>query len=180
MTASLHATKALPAYNFKPGIIILSGFLVGTADIMAALFNFYLNTGKPPFAPVLKFIASGVVGRAAFQGGNSMIVLGLFLHYIIAFSFTLFFFFIYKKLKSLCKNWILMGSLYGLFIWMVMSFVIVPLSKTPPIPPGSFDKMIVSILILVCMIGIPLTLIASIFCSDRIKEMAPEQRHKKE
>jgi len=142
-------------------IILLSALLVGTLDILAAFADFYWSTGKNPLTIVSKFIASGVLGKEALTGGSSMIVLGLFLHYVIASLFTLFFFFIYPRMPFLQRNWLLTGLLYGIFIWAMMRFVVVPLSNTPPQKPLQLIGALKSCGILVCMIGLPLAFIAS-------------------
>lgn len=142
-------------------VILLSALLVGTLDISAAFTEFYLATGKNPLTIVSKYIASGVLGKEAMQGGNGMIVLGLFLHYVVASLFTLFFFFIYPRIPFLQRNWILTGLVYGIFIWCVMRFVVVPLSNTPPQKPLQLVNALRSCGILVLMIGMPLAFIAS-------------------
>ena len=141
-------------------VVVLAGLLVGTADILAAFTSFYIKSGKSPIAPVSKFIASGVLGRPALKGGAEMIALGLLFHYIIAFIWTIFFFWLYKRWELMSKNWVVTGFLYGVFIYLMMSQVVVPLSNTPPIPKGNIGNKIISALILITMIGLPLAYIA--------------------
>ncbi|HYF33364.1 MAG TPA: hypothetical protein VD993_19700 [Chitinophagaceae bacterium] len=141
-------------------VVVLSWLLVGTTDILAAFARFYINTGKQPIPPVSKFIASGVLGRPAFKGGPGMIALGLLFHYIIALLFTVFFFWLYKRWAVLSRNWLITGVAYGIFIWLVMSQLVVPLSNTPPAGEGRFVDKLTAILILVTMIGLPLAFIA--------------------
>lgn len=138
--------------------VIKAGLLVGTLDILAALIQQYIKTGKSPVG-VLKFIASGIFGQTAFTSGPMMIVVGLVLHFIIAMLFTLFFFWLTTKLPLLLKYKILTGIVYGIFIWCVMHFIIVPLSNTPPIP-YTLKGNIIAISILICCIGLPLAFMA--------------------
>ncbi len=135
--------------------ILKAGFIVGTLDIIAAFIQFYSKTEKKPIV-VLNFIASGVFGKEAFTGGNKMAAFGLFFHYIIAMGFTLLFFALYPKLKELIHNKLILGMIYGLFIWIIMQFLIVPLSQAPSMKL-SFQGSITAILILVVCIGIPLS-----------------------
>jgi hypothetical protein len=141
-------------------VVVFAGLLVGTADILAAFASFYINTGKNPLTLVSKFIASGVLGTPALKGGAEMIALGLLFHYIIAFLFTIFFFWLYKRWPLMSKNWLITGIVYGVFTWLVMTQIVVPLSNTPPTPGGNFGRKLISILILVTMIGLPLSYIA--------------------
>lgn len=139
--------------------ILKAGLLVGTLDILAACLNFFINTNKEP-SVVFKFIASGVFGTKAFSGGTSMIIAGLVFHYIIAIGFTFLFFLLYPKIRSVIKNNIVIGILYGAFVWCVMKFIVVPLSSTPP-QPFTYSGAAIAMGILIVCIGIPLAVIAS-------------------
>jgi len=143
------------------GIILSAGLLVGTLDILSAFVDYYIGTGKNPFG-VLKYIASGAFGDSALSGGACMMITGLFFHYIIAFSFTVFFFWLYPRVPFLAVNRILTGIGYGIFIWMLMNLVVVQLSAAPhsPIPAMKPFKVLKSMLILIFMIGLPLSFIA--------------------
>lgn len=138
--------------------VAMAGLLVGTLDIISALTHFYLKTGKDPLI-VLKYISSAILGKSAYSGGSDMAVLGLLLHFVIAFIWTIFFFLIYPKLKLLSWNRIVTGILYGIFIWIIMSRVVVPMSNASV---GAFDlkQAIIGVLILIGAIGIPLSFIA--------------------
>ena len=147
--------------KFPARIILLSGLLVGTLDIASAFVDVYISTGKNPLI-VLPFIASGLLGKPALEGGAGIMLLGLLLHYIIAFTFTIFFFRIYPQLKLSSVNWILGGIGYGIFIWLIMNLIVVQLSGAPhgPISAMKAVKILKSSLILICMIGLPLSYIA--------------------
>ena len=144
------------AKNLK--LILLAGLLAGTLDISSAFVDYYIATGKNPVG-ILNYVASGLLGDAAFGEGTMFPLLGLLLHYIIAMSFTFFFFYIYSKLSLQKINWILTGILYGIFIWLVMNLVVVPLSNTTKYPFTSF-RIIKSMLILIVMIALPLSFTA--------------------
>ncbi|MBP6826910.1 MAG: hypothetical protein KA165_10175 [Saprospiraceae bacterium] len=137
--------------------ILFSGLLVGTLDIATALIQYSVQTGKDPL-DVLRYIACGVFGSSAFTGGVPMAGWGLFFHFVIAFSFTAFFFFIYPKLGVLAKNRVLTGIFYGLFIWIVMNLGVLPLARISY--PSHVGRAALGALILICMIGLPLSFIA--------------------
>ena|SRR3989337_2866371 len=147
--------------------IALAGLLVGSLDIIAALVNFYINTGKDPLI-VLKYIASAMFGKSGFSDGNAMAAWGLLLHFLIAFIWTILFFLIYPKLKLLSWNRIITGILYGILIWIMMNRVIVPVSKAST---GPFDlkQAIIAVLILIAAIGIPLSFIAHRYYTVRAR-----------
>lgn len=141
-----------------PGMALLAGLLVGTLDISAAFTKFYLSTGKNPLL-ILKAIASGLFEPAAFSGSVGTMVLGLGLHYFIALSFTALFFWFYPKVAFLSRHKLAAGVLYGLFIWVVMNLIVVPLSRVPARPLHLLPAL-EEALILVFMIGVPLALLA--------------------
>lgn len=146
----------------KPSVIIKAGLLVGTLDILSAFIYYFIKTGKKDVFTILKYIASGLFGREAFSDRNGMIIAGLFLHYFIAFVFTLFFFWLFPKINVLSKNRIGTGILYGIFIWMVMNLVVVPSSAISERPFDAVNAAI-NVLILIICIGIPLSFMANSF-----------------
>jgi hypothetical protein len=149
-------TVALQKNNLL--IILWSGLLVGTLDITAACTDYYIATGKEPEG-VLRYVASGVFGQQAFTGDNRMLVWGLFFHYTIAFSFTIFFFWLYSKIKFMATYPVWTAIIYGIFMWVVTTRIIVPLSNTPK---GTFVwwKAMKAAAILITMLGLPLSFIA--------------------
>jgi uncharacterized membrane protein YagU involved in acid resistance len=136
--------------------------MAGTLDILAAFTSYYITTGKNPLN-ILNYVASGVFGKTdAYAGGAGMALLGLLFHYLAAFAFTIFFFFIYPKLKLQSVNRFILAILFGFFAWVVMNKLVVPLSNTPkPATPQPFNwfKNGKEMLILIVMIGLPLSLI---------------------
>lgn len=167
-TISIDNTSGKPiAKKIKP--ILAAGLLVGSLDILSAFVDYYIATGKNP-TRVLKYIASGIFGKKALADGISMIVAGLLFHFIIAFSFTIFFFWIYPKMKILSKNRIMTGIAYGIFIWTVMNLLVLPLSNVPPFA-FKLSRMIKAVLILIVMIGLPLSFIAhNYFHKKRLRD----------
>ncbi|MEW6195565.1 MAG: hypothetical protein AB1521_10455 [Bacteroidota bacterium] len=143
--------------------IIRTGLLAGTLDILCALIQFYIRTGRNPVV-VLKFIASGVFGETAFNGGVEMAIAGLFFHFVIAFIWTIFFFLLYPKISFLSKNKFMTGFAYGFFVWIIMTRVVLPLSNTPKIP-FNISQAAIAILILVFAVGLPISIMANKYYS---------------
>ena len=131
--------------------------LVGSLDILAALADYYIKTGKGPEG-VLRFIASGVFGKTAFTGTTMMIWMGLLFHFIIAFAFTIIFFIVYPRIKLLQLSMVLTALIFAIITWFIMNLIIVPLSNTPSIP-FKFINALKAILILIFTIGFPLVII---------------------
>lgn len=141
-------------------IILLTILLVGTLDILSAFADFYFSTGKSPFQPVLRYVASGVLGKSAFSASAYSPWLGLLFHYLIAGAFTMFYFFLYQRLQWMRYSVLLTGIVYGFFMWSFMRFIVLPLSHVPAPAPLVWWKVVKAAMILVLAIGIPLGLIA--------------------
>jgi hypothetical protein len=148
---------SVPTSNvfLHPGILI--ALLAGTLDAVAACGRHFYATGKGP-ASVFKFIASGVFGRPAFLGGAEMVLAGITFHYLIAAGWTMSYLILRTRFPAFRLNKYLAGTAWALVIWSVMTFVVLPLSRTPPIPlrPGGAA---VAILILVACVGLPISLV---------------------
>lgn len=146
--------------------IIASTLIAGSMDITAAIISFLANGGKEPIK-IFYYIASGVFGRdIAYGSGQGMAFVGLLFHYVIAFIWSVFMFLVYPWVKSFLKNKILIGVLYGMFVWVVMNRVVLPISNTPPLP-FRLKGAIIGCLILIFCIGMPITLIVDKFYSKR-------------
>ncbi len=139
--------------------IVLAGLLVGSLDILAAFISFYIQTGRNPIV-VLKYIASAVFGKKAYAGDAMMPALGLLFHFMIAFIWTIFFFLIYPRLKFLSQNKILTAVLYGIFIWIVMNRLVVPISKASVSTVFNWKQAAIGASSLIVAIGIPLSFLA--------------------
>ncbi|HZZ75738.1 MAG TPA: hypothetical protein VFE04_07405 [Puia sp.] len=146
----------------RNGKIIQAGLIAGTLDILSAFIYYYIKTGKTNFLVIFKFIASGIFGKAAGEGGTVMILAGLILHYAIAFAFTIFFFWLYPKMNVMSKNRLVTAIVYGLFVWCVMNLVVVPLSNTVH-RPFNLANAVINICILIVCIGLPLSFMANAF-----------------
>jgi hypothetical protein len=75
--------------SLKP--ILYAGALVGVLDITAACINARIAYGFPP-ARVLKGVASGLLGRAALEGGFATAALGLMMHLTMALTVATIFY----------------------------------------------------------------------------------------
>jgi hypothetical protein len=91
------------------------------------------------------------------QGGFMIGALGLAIHYFLAFSYTLFFFLIFPKIKFLSYNKFVIGFLYGVLVGAFMTFVVLPLTRLPS-SPFVIQKAIEAWAILGIALGIPIAI----------------------
>ena len=146
-------------------VIAGATLLVGTLDISDA-FIFYSLRGISP-TRILQGIASGVLGRAAFGMGHRAALLGLFFHFFIAFSATTVFLLASRKLPLARHPW-LYGGFFGVALYIVMNYIVLPLSKIGLRPTPPLVSLINGVAALVFCIGIPLAFIARRYVSQRI------------
>lgn len=147
--------------------IFFTGLLSGSLDGLSAIVQAAIKGNKDP-AKIFKYIASAVVGAQAYTLGNGMFVLGLFFHYLIAFSFTILYFILYPSLKKLIANKWLLAILYGVFIWLIMNLLVVPNTKIG-VRPFTWSSVIISMLIIIFMVGFPITLLTKKYYDNLAK-----------
>jgi hypothetical protein len=109
--------------------ILLGGFIAGTIDIGAAA----AINGRSPIV-ILHVIAGGILGRAALGGGAAVALLGLLLQWGMALIIAAIFVGAARYLIVLRRRWLAAGIAYGVPVWLVMNFVVVPLSAWHRLP----------------------------------------------
>src|SRR6187455_3597011 len=92
--------------------IAITGLIVGTMDITSAIVLTLFRGGT--IMRLMQFIASGLLGKSAFQGGRATAALGLALHFLIAFGLVTVFYFASRKLAILRQRPVPSGIAYGL------------------------------------------------------------------
>jgi len=141
----------------RPWIFVLAGGLVaGTLDIVYAWLFWALKRGVPA-QRILQSVAAGLLGEASVEDGRATAALGLALHYLIAVSMSVAYYLAARRLPLLWQRPFLCGAVYGLFLYAVMNYVVVPLSAAGP---GSKDPLWVTLSVAVhaLLIGIPIAL----------------------
>ena len=106
---------------------IYGGLIAGTIDIGAAC----LINGVGP-EPVLRYIASGLLGRTGVaSGGPGILVLGLVLQWAMSILIAGIYAFASERSPALARRWVPLGLAYGVVVYVVMTFVVQPLSAAP-------------------------------------------------
>ncbi len=138
----------------------LGGLVVGVLDILDA-FVFFGLRGVPPIA-IPQSIASGLLGRAAFRGGLPTAALGMLLHFGISFAVVSVYYAATRWLPVLARRPLVFGPLYGLVVYVVMNYVVLPLSAAVT---GSGPKpaavVVNGLLIHLLGVGLPSALFAA-------------------
>ena len=131
--------------------------IVGSLDLLDALVFFGLRGVQP--IRIFQSIASGLMGRAAFSGGMATAALGVALHYFIAFGIVTVFLIARSRLPALGRAPILWGLAYGIAVYVVMNYIVVPLSAAAT-GRFSWPVFLNGILIHMLGVGLPASLVA--------------------
>jgi uncharacterized membrane protein YagU involved in acid resistance len=123
---------------------LCGGLVAGTLDIGVAAL---LNSVSP--LVVLVFIASGILGKAAYHAGAAGLGLGLALQWAMSFAIALIYGLGRERMEVLRHSWVLGGALYGLAIFLVMSFAVVPLSRAVPQPVFTLPAFVENLLAMI-------------------------------
>lgn len=142
------------------GALLIGTLIVGVLDILDAFIFFGLRGAGP--IGILQSIASGVLGRAAYQGGMRTAALGLLLHFVIAFGVVATYLAATRLIPALNRRPWVYGMLYGLVVYAVMNLVVVPLSAAalgagPTLPAVRVN----GVLIHMFGVGLPAALVAA-------------------
>lgn len=134
--------------------------------MLAAITVYAFILHKTTAIKILHSIASGVFGKEAYAGGMKTATYGLVFHFVIAFSFAIAYFLIFPHFPFLRKQKVISGLLYGIFVWVVMNLAVLPMVFDNR-PPLTFEGVIIGMSILMCMIGLPISLITHKYYSSK-------------
>jgi uncharacterized membrane protein YagU involved in acid resistance len=135
------AAAATSSASSTPTPKVLTAILGG--GLMAGVFDFTVacvESGKPPLF-IGKAVATGWFGKAAFQGGLDVSLIGIASHFGIMLAFAAAFVLASLKEPALRRWFFVAGPLYGAVIFDVMRFIVMPLSAAGygmPKPPILF------------------------------------------
>ncbi len=78
-------------------------------------------------------VASVLLGKSAMDGGMRTALIGLAMHICVAFFWSAVFFALYTSSQWVRNAGLKIAVLYGPFVWLVMSLIVIPLlAKRPP------------------------------------------------
>jgi hypothetical protein len=110
--------------------ILLAGLVAGTLDIGAACL---INHVGPII--ICQAIARGILGKASFGEGFRSAAFGLVLQWLMSILIAACGFFAARRLpRALKGRWVAAGLLFGGVIFLVMNYVVVPLSAVRDLP----------------------------------------------
>ena len=118
--------------------LLRSGLLTGVVDGLFSSVLVVMAYGST-VSRLFQGVASVLLGSEALNGGTRTAVIGVLMHFGVAFGWSAVFLFLVlrsRRVRALLASpygVIKVASLYGPFVWMVMSLVVIPiLAHRPP------------------------------------------------
>jgi hypothetical protein len=112
-------------------LVALATLIAGTLDFLDVIVFYGIRNGTNPIR-IPQSVATGLLGPASFEGGAATAVLGTALHFAIMFVAAFVFFALVRRVPLLTKSWLLSAVVFGLGMFCVMRYVVVPLSAATP------------------------------------------------
>ena len=140
--------------------IVLGGLAVGVLDAAAASLTALLRGGSP--ARVWQYVASSLLGNESFDRGTTSILIGLLIHFGVAFGVATSFYLLTRIFPLLLRQPVISGIVYGIVVYFAMAYAIVPMTA---VKPGAFSwsGLVIGLITHILCVGLPPALIANRF-----------------
>lgn len=132
--SELVTTSAAPRIETAARAIATGAALAGALDAIFSLIAYVFVLHVFSIIGVLQYIASGLLGAAAFSGGLPAAALGVLIHFFLAFAFATLYYAVSRRFVALRVRAIPFGFAYGAAIWLFMDLLVLPLTGTPKSP----------------------------------------------
>lgn len=140
--------------------ILLGGLAAGIGDLCFA-FTFYGCFRHIPYLRIFQGVAAGLLGLSAIQGGIPTFLLGILLHFVVATCIAAVFYLASRLWPFLIRYALICGPIYGMIAYLVMNYVVIPLSAIPSRPrPFVLNFFLIEIIAHALLVGLPIALIA--------------------
>jgi hypothetical protein len=143
--------------------VLRAALAVFVLDGLYVIVVFVLILRRTTVERVFQGIAYAVLGPAAFTGGWASAALGLMLHFSVALGWSAVWMIAYERSDLLVHatitlpRAIIAGAAYGIFVWLAMHFIVLPLTYAKPGPLLNFGSILVGVAHLL-VVGPPIVL----------------------
>jgi hypothetical protein len=131
--------------------ILIAGVVVGVLDISSA-FVIWWQRGVT-IQRGLQGIAAGLLGTKSYEGGMATAGLGFALHFFVAFVVVSIFYLASRKIPFLTKQPLISGVFYGIGVYIVMYWFVLPTAFSTF--RHRLSNELIEVAIHVCLIGLP-------------------------
>lgn len=148
----------------RPSRLLAAGLLTSLTDgTFATVQTVFVN--KSTFARLWQGVASVLLGPGAMTGGTRTIVIGLLMHVLVAFTWSAIFIFGLMRWplvpRVIESPWgvLKVAAVYGPFIWLVMSTIVIPVMVHRP--PSFTSRWLVQLVGHFPFVGLPMVAMGS-------------------
>jgi hypothetical protein len=137
--------------NDKRNVLLaigVGGAIAGTLDLLQASILFGWD--------IPLTIAAGLLGRQALQGGTRTYILGVLLHFFIAFSAASIYYAVSLRLDFMKEHPLVCGLFFGGAVEEVMSLIVLPLSALHTRGPYELHDLVLGLAVHMVVIGLPI------------------------
>lgn len=138
--------------------LVRAGLLTGVIDGLFASVQSILSNST--VTRLWQNVASTLLGPEAFEGGTRTALIGVLMHFGVAFAWSAVFLFLATKSvwlrRVLASRYgiVKVAAVYGPFIWVVMSLVVIPLLVQRP--PRISSRWLVQLIGHFPFVGLPI------------------------
>ena len=143
--------------------IAIATAISGTLDILFAMI-LTVFFGRE-IGNMLRYVGSGPF-PAAMDMGTGGAILGLVVHFALMAIMATAFMLIARERPRLLQSPIMAGIAYGLITYVIMNLIVVPLRFDAPLPPSTLS-IATQLFAHICLVGIPMALIAARYKKPR-------------
>ena len=108
--------------------VLLGGLIVAAGDITFAT-TLWFKWSAAGLIQCFQSIAVGVLGKASLEGGVPAAALGAGLHLFMATMFVVVYTIVGRRVPELLRRPFVYGPVYGVLLYVIMNFVVMPLSR---------------------------------------------------
>jgi hypothetical protein len=141
------------------GISLIAGLLAAAVEMVFVLPIQY-GMGRTP-AMIFQSIAAGALGRRAFQEGSFAVLLGIGVHTLVSLVSAAVFAVAALRWAWLRRHVVLSGCSFGILVFLVMSFIVMPLSAIGLALPRTPALFVTSLSIHMFAFGLPIAAVCA-------------------
>jgi len=143
------------ATQYRPlTAILVGGGIAAMLDIVYAILR-NGGYGKSPLW-VLQSVASGWMGNDAFASGVGGGVIGLLSHFAILLIAAALYWAAAQRFPLLRTQWLLCSAIFGVAVYLIMNFAVLPLSAFPFNPKYPALKLLEGFASHAVFVGLPI------------------------
>jgi hypothetical protein len=132
--------------------------VAGGLDILMAIIDTTLSGGSVP--RMLRSIASGPFGDGMRDGALGAPV-GLLVHFAIMAVIAAVYVLAARSISALARYWWIAGPIYGLGVWLVMYWIVLPLRFETFAPPSEAMPIVKQLISHCLLTGLPIAWITA-------------------